>query len=127
MRNLQGRSLLFVVVLASAFLSACGGHSEPTDNGDTGRAVLRLSATSASGKVYRLRSAIIDVRGPRTTEIAGPLDPADPQATTTVSLPPGAYQFGLRGDWKMYQVPPAGDPVEVPALLTGANPVAVEI
>jgi hypothetical protein len=88
---------------------------------------LRLSATSASGKVYRLRAAVFDAQGPQTVEIAGPLDPADPQATVTASLTPGAYQISLRAGWRMYLVPAVGDPVEVPALLTSPNPTPVEI
>ena len=118
---------LLALLLAAAALSACSGGSEPSRTGETGRAAFSLTATSASGKVYRLRGAVIDVQGAQTVEMRGPLDPTDPQVTTTASLPPGAYQFGLRAGWTMYRVPADGAPVEVPAQLTGPNPVMVEI
>ena len=126
-RSRERTSSLFVVLLAVAFLPACAGGSDPSRTGESGRATFRLTATSASGNVYRLRGAAIDVQGAQAAEIAGPLDPADPQLTATASLAAGSYQFTLRPGWTMYEVPPGGAPVVVQAQLTGPNPVVVEI
>jgi hypothetical protein len=126
-RKIRGKTPPLFALLLSAALTACSGGSDPSRTGDTGLAAFPLAATSASGKVYRLRGAVIDVQGGQSRAIEGPVDPADPQITTTASLPAGDYQFSLRDGWTMYQVPPDGAPVPVPAQLISPNPIAVKI
>ena len=128
--NVVVLALSFAGCLTATCLGGCNGSSggdSPNQEGRTGSATLLLSATSASGKVFRLRSAIFDLEGPETKEIDGPLDPTNPQATATASLVPGSYRIALRPGWRMFEVPTAGAPVEVEAALVSPNPVTAEI
>jgi hypothetical protein len=82
-----------------------------------GTVTFMLSATGASGTVYRLRAATFMVVGPENKSIVGPTDPADTSAAITTQFRPGLYQITLATGWKMYRIPMAGTPVEVPASL----------
>jgi hypothetical protein len=82
-----------------------------------GTVTFMLSATGASGEVYRLRSATFMVTGPETKSIMSPTDPADTLSAITSQLLPGAYQIALATGWQMWRIPSAGNPVAIPATL----------
>jgi hypothetical protein len=117
-----------VKCLIAVYLAGCrGGSGTPASERSIGSATFLLSGTSASGRNYRLRSAVFDVQGPQTKEIDGPTDPTDAQDTATASLVPGAYQITLRAGWRMFEVAALGAPVEVPAVLISALPMDAKI
>jgi hypothetical protein len=82
-----------------------------------GTVTFMLTATGASGTVYRLRSATFMVSGPETKSIASPTDPADTSAAITTQFRPGAYQITLATGWQMWRIPTSGAPVAAPATL----------
>jgi hypothetical protein len=82
-----------------------------------GTVTFMLSATGASGTVYRLRSATFMVLGPENKSIVGPTDPADVSTALTTQMRPGLYQVTLNPGWQMWRIPMAGTPVAVPAIL----------
>ncbi len=85
-----------------------------------GTVTFMLTATGASGEVYRLRSATFMVTGPEMKSIASPTDPADTLAAITSQLLPGAYQITLATGWQMWRIPSSGMPVAIPATLISA-------
>jgi hypothetical protein len=82
-----------------------------------GTATLALSATAASGDVYRLRSATFMVVGTETKSIASPTDPADTLSAITMQFLPGEYQITLETGWQMWRIPMSGSPIAVSATL----------
>jgi hypothetical protein len=112
---------MLATLLFGAGVVGAGGCSRSQPSDVPGTATFLLSATGASGTVYRLRSAKFNVLGPESREIVGPTDPQDTKAAITTQMLPGNYQITLEAGWQMWRIPTAGDPVAVPATLVSPD------
>jgi hypothetical protein len=108
-------TLLFGALVATGS-TGCSRFKEPGLPA-MGTVTFALSATGASGTVYRLRSAVFMVTGPETKTITGPTDPADTLAAITTQFLPGQYSITLETGWQMWVIPTSGSPVAVPSTL----------
>src|SRR4051812_4399980 len=120
---------LFVGILLGLGPFGCGRQRGPGNLGNdaAGTVTFTLSATGASGKIYRLRSATFSVTGPENKNVTSPTDPNDAAMTVSASLLPGAYMITLADGWKVWRIPPTGAPVEAPASLISPKTVSFTI
>jgi hypothetical protein len=122
-------ALCLAAAMAAVSVGGCNTqHTDaPSSEEALGTTTLRLSMTSASGKVYRLVSAVFDAQGDSSRELDGPTDSSDPQESLSATFAPGLYQITLRDGWQLFEVPSTGDPVPVPAKLVSSNPISVQV
>ena len=93
--------LLPLSTLSIASLGGCSGNDLGSADARTGTVTLPLQATSATGKVYRLRSAHFDITGPVTTSLNTPTPAVgDTELFLRTTLESGNYTMRLEPGWK---------------------------
>jgi hypothetical protein len=118
----MSRFALAVLLVGAGVVGVVGCDRLASQDPDVpGTATFTLSATGASGTVYRLRSAKFNVTGPESKEIVGPTDPQDTKVAITTQMQPGNYQITLETGWLMWRIPTVGDPVVVAATVVSPS------
>jgi fibrillar collagen-like protein/fibrinogen beta/gamma subunit family protein len=104
------------VLIAALALAGCAADNDVA----TGDVEMSLVGQAASGNVYRLRNAVIDVAGPENVTLYGETNPDQPviHFETTV----GAYTATLQNGWYLEKIT-NGTAATVEATLTSANPL----
>jgi hypothetical protein len=108
MKNLFVRLAAAAMVACAIFPSACSRDDRgavPAPVAETGTLKMKLQTTSASGKVYRLRQAVLPVTSFFTGTGVTLRSEDDPtRAVLEAFLAPGGYQIGLQDGWFIEQV-----------------------
>jgi fibrinogen beta/gamma subunit family protein len=103
------------VLIAALALAGCAAENEVA----TGDVEMSLVGQAASGNVYRLRNAVIQVAGPESLTFYGETNPDQPVIHFEATV--GAYTATLQNGWYLEKIT-NGTAATVEATLTSANP-----
>jgi hypothetical protein len=119
--------LLPLSALSIASLAGCSSHDLGSEV-RVGTVSLPLQTTSASGKLYRLRSGHFDISGPVMTSLNTPTPAVgDTELFLRTTLASGNYTMRLAPGWKLWRIAPDGTEGVVPAQLVSANPAEFQV
>src|SRR5690349_10350797 len=112
-------SVISVVLIAA--IAGCVSPGEP----ELGAMTLNLAGQTASGNVYRLRDAVITVRGPTSTKVWNTEDNPD-ETSLSANVVAGDYTATLRDGWRIERVEGLST-TTLPAQLLSDNPVSFTV
>jgi hypothetical protein len=115
------RHVQWIASIGSA-LALWGCTAEVSTTDEAGALSVALRQTDASGDVYRLRAAVLDLSGPREDTF----EPAETDELLQTELPPGEYALRLVDGWQMERER-GGQREAVAATLRSENPLPFTI
>jgi hypothetical protein len=121
-----GFGLAWSITIGATAITLPGCASDPSAErdqaGEAGTIDLALSGTSASGTLYRLRDAQIDVTGAASASVASEDHLGD--AEVSLELPAGGYIADLLDGWRLERSLDGGVTfTDVPAILVSTDPL----